>query len=74
MPTIFYLGYRVRALQWRGHDAWTGANANEVLQFTTVMLMALRDNQGRQQYLDATLLALLQWEPYLDALPGASLC
>ena len=46
----------------------------QVLQFSTVMLMALRDTRGRQKYLDATLLALLQWEPYLDALPGASFC
>ena len=45
-----------------------------MLQFTTVMLMAPRDTQGRQQYLDATLLALLQWEPYLEALPCASFC
>ena len=73
-PALFYLGYRVRTLHRRRHDAWTGADADEVLQFSTVILMALRDTQGRQQYLDATLLALLHWEPYLDALPGASFC
>ena len=74
VPALFYLGYRVRTLHWRRHQVWTGADAPEILQFSTVILLALREKQGRQQYLDATLLALLQWQPFMDVLPGAAFC
>ena len=47
---------------------WTSADAKEIVQFGTIRLLTLHEKQGRSQYLDATLLALL------DALPGAAFC
>ena len=44
----------------------------DILQFCTLMLLALRPRQGRQQYMDALLLATLQWQPYMDCLPSAA--
>ena len=74
VPALFYLWYRVCTLHWRRHDTWASANAHELLQFSTVLLMALRDTQGHQQYLDATALALLRWQPFMAALRGAVFC
>ena len=71
-PALFYIGYRVRTLHWRRHAPWSGKEAYEVVQFCTVLLDALRPRGGRQQYMDALLLALLQWDPYMDALPSAA--
>ena len=38
---------------------WTVADVYKIVQLSTVMLLALREKQGRQQYPDATLLGLL---------------
>ena len=51
-----------------------GVDAYEILQFSTVMLLALCEKQGCRKYLDGTVLALLQWQPFMDAIPGAAFC
>ena len=71
-PAVFFVGYQVRTLHWRRHAPWCGRKGYETVQFSTVLLYALRPRGGRQQYLDALLLALLHWDPYMDALPGAA--
>ena len=43
-----------------------------MVQFCIILLYILRPRGGRQQYIDALLFALLQWDPYMDALPGAA--
>ena len=71
-PALWYLGYCVRTLHWRRHDPWSGKEARDILQFRTLMLLAPKPRQGRRQYMDALLLATLQWHPYIDCLPGAA--
>ena len=43
-----------------------------MVQFCTVVPYALRPRGDQHQYMHALLLALLQWDPYMDALPGAA--
>ena len=71
-PTLFYMGYRVRTLHWRRHAPWSGKETYDVVQFFTVLLYALRPRGVRRHYMDASLLWLLQWDPYMDALPSAA--
>ena len=66
-PALFYIGNRVRTLPWRRHAPRSGKGAYEVVEFCTVLPYALRPKGGRQ-YMDALRLAVLRWDPYIDAL------
>ena len=69
---LFYMGYQPRTLHWWRHAPWSGKEAYAVVHFCTVLLYALRPRGGQQQYMDALLLAVLRWDPYVGALPGAT--
>ena len=74
VPALFLMGKWVRDCHWKLHAANTGTHVHRLLQLQATMLIALRPKKGRQQYLANTLLALLQWQPHMDTLPGMAWC
>ena len=70
VPALFLMGKWVRDCHWELHTPNTGGRVKLLLQLQTTFLLALRPKRGRHQYLTNTLLALLQWNPVMDTLPG----
>ena len=69
---LFYIPCRVRTLHWRRHTPWYGKEAYEVVPLCTILLYAPLPREGRRQYIYALLLALVQWDPLMDAFPGVA--
>ena len=85
-PACFALGWRVRQCHWEHQAPGTGHRAREVLQMALLMLLHLeapgrpsggtpgrgdpRRSFARSEYVRTIAGALLQWEPWHDALPA----
>ena len=71
---LFLMGIWVRDCHWKLQSAGTGTHVHKLLYLQATCLLALRLKRGHQQYLANTLLALLQWQPHMDAFPAMAWC
>ena len=69
-PARFLMGKVVRDYHSERHAAGSGGNLKDLMHLGMLFLFALRPKRGRQQYGDATLLALLRWLPSMENLPA----
>ena len=70
IPAIFRIGCLVRNCTWEARDNNTAHHAHAVLQRCFVMLVHLRANPEKVEYIRTLAVALLMWRSWDDELPG----